>query len=249
MKNLKMLTAAALLPLFALTACGSENEPAPATEPVTTAEAEVFTEAGEVSAEVGAEIGTEDAEETSEAAPTPEPTIEDVVEETSDAEEFTMPPPAPKAAPRPHVADGSREDPIALGDEIKVQDWTVVVNEVSVGTDEILAENQFNEPPAEGSEFVLISVDATYTGAESGTAWLDLDLTVLGTSGNTFDSYSCGVIPNDLDENGEQFAGSTVSGNICAELPDDQFDGALLIVEEWMSWDDERTFAALTESK
>lgn len=117
-------------------------------------------------------------------------------------------------------------------------------------TDAVMAENQFNDPPAEGRQFVLVNLDATYDGDDTGTAWFDLGQQVLGSGGNTFggggamEDY-CGSIPGNLNDGGEQFPGSTVTGNVCVSVPTDQLDGALMILEESFSFTSDRVFVAL----
>lgn len=149
----------------------------------------------------------------------------------------------------PAGADGSREAPYAVGDEFTLGDWTVTIVDADVdATDAIMSENEFNDPPADGRQFVMFGVEATYNGEDTGTAWLDLGFQILGSEGNTFGTGMedmCGVIPDDLMNEGEAFPGATVSGNSCVSVPSEQIDGALLIAEPSFSFDDERVFVSL----
>ena len=167
----------------------------------------------------------------------PEPAEDEAAEEEPEAEES--------------AALGTRDNPLAVGTTIEMGDWTLSVTEVSLdATDAVMGENEFNDPPVDGRQFVMFNVDATYVGAESGTAWLDFGWGIVGSAGNTFgggsmDDY-CGVIPAPLDDTGETFPDGTVSGNVCISADTDQLDGATIRIEESFSFDDTRAFFALT---
>ena len=147
------------------------------------------------------------------------------------------------------AALGTRDNPLDAGTRIEMGDWTLAVTEVMLdATDEVMAANQFNDPPVDGRQFVMFSVDATYEGDESGTAWLDFSWAIVGAAGNTFgtgmDDY-CGVIPDPLDDTGETFPGGSVSGNVCVSVESDQVEGGTIRIEESLSFDDTRAFYAL----
>ncbi|WP_246360775.1 hypothetical protein [Haloechinothrix aidingensis] len=145
---------------------------------------------------------------------------------------------------------GSRDDPLELGTTIEMGEWSLAVTEVDPdAAEDIIAENEFNEPPVDGRQFVMFQVTATYNGEESGTAWVDFGWAVVGSSGNTFGGASmddhCGVIPNPLNETGETYPDGEVSGNVCVSAPSDQLDGGSIRVEDSFSFDDTRAFYAL----
>lgn len=153
------------------------------------------------------------------------------------------------AADADEVALGTRDNPLEVGTRIEMGDWTLTVTEVTLdATEQVMSENEFNDPPVEGRQFVLFTVDATYEGEESGTAWLDFSWAIVGSAGNTFgtamDDY-CGVIPNPLDDTGETFPGGNVAGNVCVSVDSEQVDGATIRIEESLSFDDTRAFYAL----
>ena len=144
---------------------------------------------------------------------------------------------------------GTRDDPLAVGTRIEMGDWTLAVTEVMPdATDVVMAENEFNDPPADGRQFVMFTVDATYEGEDSGTAWLDFSWAIVGSEGNTFatgaDDY-CGVIPDPLDDTGETFPDGSVSGNVCISAESAQVDGATIRIEDTFSFEDTRAFYAL----
>ncbi|MGW4482054.1 DUF2510 domain-containing protein [Rhodococcus triatomae] len=130
---------------------------------------------------------------------------------------------------------GSREDPYSQGDLISIPQWDVTIHSTSLdAADAVLAENQFNDPPAPGRQFVMADVTATYTGTDTGLAWVELDFHVLGSQNNVFgtaqDDY-CGVVPNALQDSGEQYPGGTVRGNVCVSVASDQLTGADWLVK------------------
>lgn len=235
MKRSTYLLAAPLLAL-SLAACGGADEttetPQATEDAAEEQAAEPTDEAEESTPEDEAEAETETSEDESTEAAEEEESAEEGTSEDSGGE-----------------ADGSRENPYAVGDTISLTDWDITVNSVNPdAAEEVMAENQFNEPPAEGRQFVLVNLDATYTGDDASNFWVDITTKVLGSEGNTFGGEmddSCGTIPGDLFNAGEQFPGSTETGNVCVSVPAEQLDGALLLVEETFSFEDSRVFVAL----
>lgn len=168
----------------------------------------------------------------------------DIVE--SGTEGATAP---PEEGDNAGVAVGTRENPLAPGVTFAVGDWTVQLGTTNTNADDVVeAENQFNEPPAEGRRFVMVEATVTYTGDDSGTPWIDLSFTFYGSGGNTFgtglDDY-CGLTPSPLDEQGEMFPDASATGNVCVSVPADQIDGGAWIVEELLALETDRTFVAL----
>lgn len=147
------------------------------------------------------------------------------------------------------AAEGTRENPLAPGVTFAVGDWTVQLDTTNLDADDLVAaENEFNEPPAEGRRFVMVEATVTYTGDDSGIPWVDLSFEFYGSDGNTFgtslDDY-CGVIANPLEDHGEMFPDASATGNVCVSVPTDQIDGGAWIVEEPLAVETDRTFVAL----
>lgn len=186
---------------------------------------------------------------------------EEEVEEASEAEDEPEPDEAAQEEEEPAVEEeddedageeaelGTRDNPLELGTRIAMGDWTLAVTDVTLdATDAVMAENEFNDPPADGRQFVMFHVEAIYEGEDSGTAWLDFSWGIVGSQGNTFatgmDDY-CGVIPEPLDDTGETFPGGSVDGNVCISVPSDQVDGATIRIEDTFSFEDTRAFYAV----
>ncbi|MCB1247323.1 MAG: hypothetical protein KDB69_08660, partial [Acidimicrobiia bacterium] len=135
---------------------------------------------------------------------------------------------------------GTIDDPIAGGDFAQVGDWRVRVIGVSAdATADVLAENQFNDEPDEGKQFFIATLEAEYTGTDSGTAWADLTWKALGPSAvayESLDSY-CGVIPDGLSDAGETFPGGVVIGNVCWSVTSDDAANLVMLLEESFSFD------------
>lgn len=140
---------------------------------------------------------------------------------------------------------GTRSNPAEIGTTVLIGDWEVTIQEVNTdATEEIQAENEFNEPPAEGSTFVMWGVEATYVGEDSGDPQFDLSWAIVGSEGNSFDDR-CGVIPDPLSEQGETFPDGTVSGNVCTAAEEAQLDGGTITVEAMMAMERNRVFFAI----
>lgn len=136
---------------------------------------------------------------------------------------------------------GTRDNPVPVGTTVEVEDWQVTLVEVTVdATDVVMAENEFNDPPVDGRQYVMWRVEATYNGDDSGDPWIDLSWAIVGSAGNTFstnvDDY-CGVIPNALDDQGETFPGGSVTGNVCIAAESDQVEDGTIRLESFLGSD------------
>ena len=112
----------------------------------------------------------------------------------------------------------------------------------------VAASNQFNDPPVDGRQFVLVPVSVTYTGDESGTPWVDLTIKFVGSGGNTYGSGTddhCGVISTPLMDLGEMYKGASATGNECVSVPSAEVEGGTWVVEETFSFDGTKVFFAL----
>ena len=90
-------------------------------------------------------------------------------------------------------------------------------------TDAVAAENQFNEPPPDGSRFIAVDVALTYSGEGSDNGFTVTSRAV--STGNVSLGSNCGVIPNALDVATDVFSGGAISGAICFVVPVDQVAG------------------------
>lgn len=146
-------------------------------------------------------------------------------------------------------AEGTRENPLPPGVTFAVGEYEVQLGKTDTNANDVIAaENEFNEPPADGRRFVMVKATVTYTGDASGTPWLDLSFSFYGSDGNTFgsamDDY-CPLIPNPLEDLNEMFPDASATGNVCVSVPEGQIKQGAWIVEELIALDTDRTFVAL----
>ncbi|WP_250285713.1 MULTISPECIES: hypothetical protein [unclassified Frankia] len=147
-------------------------------------------------------------------------------------------------------APGTRQKPVPAGTTVKIGDWQVTLGPTVLNaTAQVTAKNRFNDPPAAGRQFVMVPVNLTYNGPDSGTPWVDLSFHFHGSGGNTFgrggEDDHCGVIPTSLSDVSEMFPNAKASGNVCVSVPTDQVQGGAWIVEETLALDSNRVFFAL----
>jgi hypothetical protein len=107
----------------------------------------------------------------------------------------------------------------------------------------VLAENQFNDPPAPGNRMVMVRVGVTNVQADDEPAWISSsEFYFVGSYNVLRSTYGqesrCGVIPDELGE--ELFRGGYADGNVCFEIPVDET--ALRLLYEY-AWDDYIFFA------
>lgn len=139
---------------------------------------------------------------------------------------------------------------VAVGDSATVGSWAITVVGVTPdATDQVMAENQFNDPPVEGNQFYIATLEATYSGDDSSTFWIDMTLKAIGESNVAYEAFeaSCGVIPGDIDDAGETFPGGTITGNICWSVGSEDVASLVMIAEESFTFDETRVFFALAE--
>lgn len=115
-------------------------------------------------------------------------------------------------------AEGTRENPYAFGQQVSNDDWTVDLGKPKLADDIVKKENPYNEAPADGMEFWMVPVEATYTGAETGWPAMDISVAFVGDDAKTYND-SCGVIPDDLMDVDELYEGGQAEGNVCVQVP------------------------------
>lgn len=161
------------------------------------------------------EAGTTPASSTDETTEEPEEATESAgeAESAEDAAE-------PESEPEPTAAEGSRENPFLIGDDIGNDDWSIVLDQPYEAWDEVRAENQFNDPPDEGMEFWMLPITVTYIGLDTDDPFWDLDFGFVGEDGRTYDG-DCGVIPEELWDVGDMYPDAEASANVCLAVPED----------------------------
>jgi Divergent InlB B-repeat domain len=133
-------------------------------------------------------------------------------------------PPKPKPPPPP---GNSRANPVPLGATVTVtsldEKWAVRITSTQPdATAAVLAENQFNDPPAAGKQFFIATLAVTYlSGTKPDSVSADFSLRSVGPSNVVYTTFgnSCGVIPDDIDSKGQLLPGGSKTGNVCWEVP------------------------------
>jgi len=121
---------------------------------------------------------------------------------------------------------GTRDNPLPIGTTITIgapgsPEWEVTVGPATLdATELVLNENRFNDPPKDGFQYALLNLTVTYVGETSGTPWVALNVSYVGSDAVTYrssDTYA--VAPNSLFDVNELFPGGTGSGNILVAIP------------------------------
>ncbi|KRF05403.1 hypothetical protein ASH00_13060 [Arthrobacter sp. Soil782] len=121
------------------------------------------------------------------------------------------------------AAEGTRENPYPIGSVIENDEWRVVVNSVTLAaTDAVMGSNEFNEAPAEGSEYALVNYSATYLGDDPNGQMPALGVSLAyvtadGTTVNAFDSLA--VAPEAIDTTSALYTDGTATGNVAFAVP------------------------------
>ncbi len=98
----------------------------------------------------------------------------------------------------PAAAEGTRENPVAFGTPISNNDWDIKLNSLDVnGNAAVAAANQFNEAPAEGKQYIILDMSATYKGSGDGTSMMvQVEYVAAdGTVISTWDNFVSGIDP------------------------------------------------------
>jgi uncharacterized coiled-coil protein SlyX len=136
---------------------------------------------------------------------------------------------------------GGFANPVPFGDEVTLPgDWTVkVVDVIPNATDQVMAENQFNDPPADGHQFFMVRISMTNNGSESASYQRIANFQVVGKSAvayQTFDA-SCGLIPDELP-NAEVFPGGTIEGNVCWSVKTSDAKSLIMFADSYVTFDE-----------
>lgn len=131
----------------------------------------------------------------------------------------------------------ARQRRVAIGSPAEAGDWTITVTDgARVGTRDVMAENEFNDPPARGREFVLAKVRATREAGDKGLQNLRqvVQLLAIGDRRVAYDPERdwCGVVPDELDVQAEVAVGGTIEGHVCWSVVDSDVDSLVMVVTE-----------------
>ena len=140
---------------------------------------------------------------------------------------------------------GTRGNPTPAGETVAVGDWDVtVLSATPDATDAVLAESQSNDPPAEGHQFYMAEVAATYQGRWSEQLAAGLGLLAVGDSSVAYDitNHYCGVVPGGDKTYVEVFPGGSLRLNLCWEIRSEDAHSLVFMVDDPSPFDRERMF-------
>ena len=112
---------------------------------------------------------------------------------------------------------GTRSDPVPVGEIADLGDgWRLqVIGVADDATSVVMDENQFNDPPVEGTRFSFVTVALGYYGTDDPTTPSGPSIGAVASANSELDAYGCGVFPDGLETYIDVFAGGVVTGNLC----------------------------------
>jgi hypothetical protein len=144
---------------------------------------------------------------------------------------FTVP-----AVPDDVVSANSQADPVAVGSAGQTGAYLVTVTGANRdATSQVIEMDAWNEEPANGNRFVLMTVTTTYFGEHMGNPVMDLSFVGVGQDGTEYSTVAdyCGVVVNDEMSAGQLFPGGSVASNLCWQVPAEEADMFLLRVTSY----------------
>lgn len=133
--------------------------------------------------------------------------------------------------PPPPPAVGTRANPIPFGSVALLGDgWRLaVVSSTPNANEAVAARNQFNDPPAQGRQFYIARIRATYTGGSSASFDGSYRLRAVGRAAVSYSTFAdtCGVIPDEIPS-ATVFPGGTVEGNVCWSVRTSDVDSLVM---------------------
>jgi hypothetical protein len=159
---------------------------------------------------------------------------------------------APTATPEPGTGlkttteslPSSRTEPLPVGASSRVGTYVIEVVAVEPdATDLIVTSDTFNEPPANGNQYYMVTVSVTNEGEETATPWWDLQFEAVGDQaiGYNESTNSCGYIPNGAYDAPEIAPGESVEFNVCWQVPSTEASSLVMYVDtgysaEFRTW-------------
>lgn len=131
------------------------------------------------------------------------------------------------AEPEAATEVGTRENPAPIGTTVQVTSVGAPQYDVTLGapildaTQIIAAENPFNEAAPAGFQYAVVPVTVTYTGTETGTPWIDLQVQFVSAAGTTHteaDTLAVGPSPTFMEVN-ELYPGAGGTGSVVIAIP------------------------------
>jgi hypothetical protein len=129
---------------------------------------------------------------------------------------------------------GSLDQPAAIGDTITFTDyadadeWQVVAGQPTLdATAAVLAADEFNSAPTAGNQYVVVPLEYTYLGTETGYPYAGAMPEFIGNDGVVY-SLSFATYPDSVFDTPELTSGGQAPANAVFEVPTAAVDGGLL---------------------
>lgn len=126
-----------------------------------------------------------------------------------------------------------------VGQTATTGDYSVTVTGVDTNANDVVAQaNMFNQEPT--GQYVLVDVAVTYNGSATGTPWVDLDWTYLGTDARDYDPALCAMEGTAMNQP-DLRTGGTASYKMCFDVPAAAVSGGAVEAKEFL--EDPQTWA------
>ncbi len=149
--------------------------------------------------------------------------------------------PSASAQLPPDAPGASRNNPIPLGEQVITHDgFSLWIEEVTENaTQIILNENQFNDPPEPGNQFVMIRIKVKNNNPNPDNFSAGSRLRAVGNASVEYRQSgdgSCGVIPNEFESSRDLFQSGELSGNICFSVQSSDVASLVMYDEDGRDW-------------
>lgn len=120
-----------------------------------------------------------------------------------------------------NASTATRSNPLPLGTESTIGEWAVIVNSVDLdANDRVAAAYRFNDPPAEGSVYILANVTARYLGENPQGELPFLMVDYITETGNTIRSFDVSFVkPDPFNSSAPLYSGASTTGNFGFMVP------------------------------
>jgi hypothetical protein len=125
---------------------------------------------------------------------------------------------------------GTQGNPIPLGTEAVIGNWKVKVVSTDFNADAAVKDAPAYQAPDPGSQYVLVTLDAAYTGETPDSFGNGVGYQIVGKNGDTFNSVDL-ALDNSIENSNALVKDGSVSGSLVFAVPSDQTDGVTL----WMA--------------
>lgn len=178
-------------------------------------------------------------------APVTESTATSATEPAATEPPVTVAPGEGVVAGAPPGEVGTRTEPVAVGRIADIgSGWRLQVLEVVPDATAAVMENEFNDPPPQGSRFTTVLVALGYYGIEDPESSFGPTISATGADAVELDT-DCGLVPRPFDVFSDLFAGGVLVGNLCfVTTPSDE--GVLQIYASADFFQDTEVFLAAT---